>query len=158
MVTDEMVEKACLAYWGDKNMNSMFKGKTREGVGRSMRAALEAALSTDAEPVAHLVWMQGRRAIDDVEDYYEVARPGDKSVDGSDPFPVYAAPPAPFVTVKAWEWNPYRADLLRGIGNASYGPRCQPCADRELKAADKARAALERSEGSAVNNGRPEYE
>ncbi|NTJ46843.1 hypothetical protein G6K93_07425 [Agrobacterium rhizogenes] len=43
------------------------------------------------EPIAHLVWLQGRRAADDVEDYYEVARPGDKSVDGSDPFPVYAA-------------------------------------------------------------------
>ncbi|NTG61797.1 hypothetical protein G6L45_16065 [Agrobacterium rhizogenes] len=45
------------------------------------------------EPIAHLVWLQGRRAADDVEDYYEVARPGDKSVDGSDPFPVYAALP-----------------------------------------------------------------
>ncbi|NTG07185.1 hypothetical protein [Rhizobium rhizogenes] len=45
------------------------------------------------EPIAHLVWLQGRRAADDVEDYYEVARPGDKSVDGSDPFPVYAAVP-----------------------------------------------------------------
>jgi hypothetical protein len=44
------------------------------------------------EPIAHLVWLQGRRAPDDVEDYYEVARPGDKSVDGSDPFPVYASP------------------------------------------------------------------
>ncbi|NTF67915.1 hypothetical protein [Rhizobium rhizogenes] len=44
------------------------------------------------EPIAHLVWLQGRRAADDVEDYYEVARPGDKSVDGSDPFPVYASP------------------------------------------------------------------
>jgi len=43
------------------------------------------------EPIAHLVWLQGRRAPDDVEDYYEVARPGDTSVDGSDPFPVYAA-------------------------------------------------------------------
>lgn len=32
--------------------------------------------------------------------------------------------------------------VLRGIGNASYGPRCQRCADRELKAADKAREAL----------------
>ncbi|NTG01835.1 hypothetical protein G6L30_17090 [Agrobacterium rhizogenes] len=45
------------------------------------------------EPIAHLVWLQGRRAADDVEDYYEVARPGDKSVDGSDPFPVYVALP-----------------------------------------------------------------
>ncbi|SCB30741.1 hypothetical protein [Rhizobium lusitanum] len=44
------------------------------------------------EPIAHLVWLQGRRAADDVEDYYEVARAGDKSVDGSDPFPVYASP------------------------------------------------------------------
>ncbi len=45
------------------------------------------------EPIAHLVWLQGRRAADDVEDYYEVARPGDKSVDGSDPFPVYVSLP-----------------------------------------------------------------
>ena len=44
------------------------------------------------KPICHLVWRQGRRAIDDVEDYYEVARPGDKSVDGSDPFPVFLLP------------------------------------------------------------------
>ncbi len=46
------------------------------------------------EPIAHLVWLQGRLAPDDVEDYYEVARPGDTSVDGSDPFPVYRASPS----------------------------------------------------------------
>lgn len=40
--------------------------------------------------VAHLVWKQGLRAIDDLEDYYEVARDGEKSADGSEPFPVYA--------------------------------------------------------------------
>lgn len=44
------------------------------------------------KPVCHLVWLQGRRAPDDVEDYYEVARPGDKCVDGSDAFPVFAEP------------------------------------------------------------------
>jgi hypothetical protein len=52
-------------------------------------------MTVSPQPIAHLVWLQGRRAADDVEDYYEVARPGDKSVDGSDPFPVYAAPPPP---------------------------------------------------------------
>lgn len=41
------------------------------------------------KPVCYLVWKQFRRAADDVEDYYEVARPGDKCVDGSEPFPVY---------------------------------------------------------------------
>jgi hypothetical protein len=46
------------------------------------------------KPIAHLVWLQGRLAPDDVEDYYEVARPGDTSVDGSDPFPVYRASPS----------------------------------------------------------------
>lgn len=46
------------------------------------------------EPICHLVWLQGRRAADDVEDYYEVARPGDKSADGSDPFPVYSKTPS----------------------------------------------------------------
>lgn len=50
-ISDEMVEKACLAYWGEKNMTSMFGRNTREGVMQSMRNALEAALSTDAEPV-----------------------------------------------------------------------------------------------------------
>jgi hypothetical protein len=44
------------------------------------------------EPICHLVWRQGRIAIDDVADYYEVAGKGDKSVDGSDPFPVYTSP------------------------------------------------------------------
>lgn len=44
-------------------------------------------MSEDA--ICHLVWRQFRRAADDVEDYYEVARPGDKCVDGSEPFPVY---------------------------------------------------------------------
>jgi hypothetical protein len=46
-------------------------------------------MSGEQKPIAYLVWMQARLAIDDVEDYYEVARPGDKSVDGSEPFPVY---------------------------------------------------------------------
>ncbi len=54
------------------------------------------------KPVCFLVWKQGRRAVDDVEDYYEVARPGDKSVDGSDPFPVYMRKvPEGFVIVPA---------------------------------------------------------
>lgn len=42
----------------------------------------------EAKPIAHLVWQRADLG-DDVEAYYEVARPGDKSVDGSDPFPVY---------------------------------------------------------------------
>lgn len=45
------------------------------------------------KPIAHLVWLQAYNGIDDVHDYYEVARLGDKCVDGSDPFPVYATPP-----------------------------------------------------------------
>ena len=49
-------------------------------------------MSEELKPIAHLVWRQYLRAVDDVEDYYEVARPGDKSVDGSDPFPVYSLP------------------------------------------------------------------
>lgn len=44
-----------------------------------------------SEPIAYLIWLQGRPAIDDVVDYYEVARHGDKCVDGSEPFPVYGA-------------------------------------------------------------------
>jgi hypothetical protein len=44
-----------------------------------------------SKPVTHLIWCQGRPAIDDVVDYYEVATHGSKSVDGSDPFPVYDA-------------------------------------------------------------------
>jgi len=46
------------------------------------------------KPIAYLVWLQGRHAADDVEDYYAVALPGEKSVDGTDPFPVYASPEA----------------------------------------------------------------
>lgn len=59
-----------------------------------MQPSICAALSVPClqEPVAHLVWLQGRPAIDDVVDYYEVARSGDKSADGSEPFPVYAQP------------------------------------------------------------------
>ena len=76
------------------------------------RAAVSAFRSGAAgvKPIAHLVWKQGLRAADDVEDYYEVARPGDKSVDGSEPFPVYAAlaavPGEPVgVKVKPLEWK-----------------------------------------------------
>ncbi|NSZ73291.1 hypothetical protein G6L74_05980 [Agrobacterium tumefaciens] len=89
MVTDEMIRVALLAFQsGDMDWSSQDE--------ELMRFALEEALSAmpKPKPVAHLVWLQGRRAADDVEDYYEVARPGDKSVDGSDPFPVYATPPA----------------------------------------------------------------
>lgn len=75
------------------------------------RPALSAG---QAQPVAHLVWLQGRRAIDDVEDYYEVARPGDKSVDGSDPFPVYAALVPPAVP-----GEDDTRDLLMAIENAA---------------------------------------
>lgn len=89
MVTDEMIRVALLAFQsGDMDWSSQDE--------ELMRFALEEALSAmpKPKPVTHLVWLQGRRAADDVEDYYEVARPGDKSVDGSDPFPVYMHPPA----------------------------------------------------------------
>lgn len=94
MVTDEMVEKACVAYWGDKNMTSMFKGKTLEGIAKSMRAALEAALSA-SEPVAFT--SQGQIA---------AARNGSTALlyGKRDEFmnvPLYAAPPAPSLAVKA---------------------------------------------------------
>lgn len=46
----------------------------------------------DRKPIAHLVWLQSFNGIDDVHDYYEVARPGDKCVDGSPPFPVWDRP------------------------------------------------------------------
>ena len=67
------------------------------------------------KPICHLVWRQGCLAIDDVADYYEVARKGDKSVDGSDPFPVYrVAPPPPAAVqepgaVKALEWTEWKS-------------------------------------------------
>jgi hypothetical protein len=53
---------------------------------------LPSEVSDDRKPVAHLVWLQGFNGIDDVHDYYEVARPGDKCVDGSPPFPVWDRP------------------------------------------------------------------
>lgn len=76
-----------------------------QGLYRRATGETHAVLSVDApapidrvvggdKPITHLVWLQGRRGPDDVEDYYEVARPGDKCVDGSDPFPVYVSPEA----------------------------------------------------------------
>jgi hypothetical protein len=53
---------------------------------------LPGEISVEPKPIAHLVWMQSFNGIDDVHDYYEVARPGDKCVDGSDPFPVWDRP------------------------------------------------------------------
>jgi hypothetical protein len=44
------------------------------------------------EPLAYLVWLQAYNGTDDVHDYFEVARPGDKCVDGSPPFPVWGIP------------------------------------------------------------------
>lgn len=32
--------------------------------------------------------------------------------------------------------------ILRGTRNDSYGPHCEPCANKRLKASEKARAAL----------------
>lgn len=54
-----------------------------------------ALASLEAEAVCYLTWHQGFRAPDDCEEYVVVAKPGDKSCDGSPAFPVYAAPPAP---------------------------------------------------------------
>lgn len=105
-ITEAMVEAAKASLYGC-NGNPL---KTE-----NIRDALSAALSAgQAQPVAHLVWLQGRRAIDDVEDYYEVARPGDKSVDGSDPFPVYAALVPPAVP-----GEDDTRDLLMAIENAA---------------------------------------
>lgn len=77
----------------------------------------EGEKEADAEaekPIAHLVWLQGRRGPDDVEDYYEVARPGDKCVDGSDPFPVFARPSALLLEAEmALELVQQYDDLLR---------------------------------------------
>jgi len=67
-------------------------------------------VQADVRPVAHLVWLQGRPTIDDVVDYYEVARPGDKSVDGSKPLPVYTQP----IKVRE-QWQPistFTSDIL----------------------------------------------
>lgn len=46
-------------------------------------------MSEELKPFAYLIWMQGIRGPDDVEDYYEVAQPDEKSIDGSPAFPVY---------------------------------------------------------------------
>lgn len=47
-----------------------------------------------AEPVAYLTWHQGCRAPDDCEDYLNAHthKTEEKSCDGTDAFPVYAAP------------------------------------------------------------------
>lgn len=75
------------AFWWRTHFN-----KLRADAVKS-RSALVDVPAVESEPVAHLVWRQYLRAADDVEDYYEVARPGDKCVDGSAPFPVYTHPP-----------------------------------------------------------------
>ncbi|NTG94216.1 hypothetical protein [Rhizobium rhizogenes] len=77
---DEMRGKGCFTVAFQKN------GHYSEPVYSAALALLP------GEPVCHLVWRQARIAADDVQDYYDVARPGDKCVDGSEPFPVYATP------------------------------------------------------------------
>lgn len=130
MVTDEMIRVALLAFQsGDMDWSSQDE--------ELMRFALEEAFSAmpKPKPITHLVWLQGRRAADDVEDYYEVARPGDKSVDGSEPFPVYASPPALEAALSAAE--PAKADckfckgsgvefIVAGHGNINEEP-CSTC-------------------------------
>jgi hypothetical protein len=37
--------------------------------------------------------------------------------------------------------------ILRGVRNESYGPHCKRCANRRLKASEKARAAIAKAEG-----------
>lgn len=44
------------------------------------------------KPICNLVWEQARVGVDDVVDYYRVAEKGDRSVDGSAPFPVWGSP------------------------------------------------------------------
>jgi hypothetical protein len=132
-VTDEMVEVALAAFQsGDMDWSSQDE--------ELMRFALEEAFSTmpRPKPIAHLVWLQGRRSADDVEDYYEVARAGDKCADGSEPFPVYAAlSSASEEVVETWRpietaplneevflgWFDMDGDWVSEVGEGSWGWR-----------------------------------
>lgn len=123
-VTDEMVD-AELAWL--ESIRTPKSGVSGYGIVDGFRAGWAAALSSQdqepvkvqGDPVAHLVWRQARRAADDVEDYFEVARPGDKCVDGSDPFPVYLSAPLQGVeTVPPVDhvagWRPLTDDAKQG--------------------------------------------
>lgn len=100
MIPKEAIEAAISAYMKETGTEPHQLDGWFE---QAMSAALTAAFSAMSEPVCHLVWLQSRRTPDDVEDYYEVSRPGDKSVDGSDPFPVYAAPQPAAVTAHTFQ-------------------------------------------------------
>lgn len=111
MITNEMIEAAARKIdpevWANElpvptRADVLGFHERRQKSCAAAEYALTAALALiPGEPICHLVWKQARIAIDDVQDYYEVARPGDQSVDGSDPFPVYAAPALLSVAVKA---------------------------------------------------------
>lgn len=62
----------------------------------STETTVTSAHNHEPAPLTYLVWKQGRIAIDDFQDYYEVASPGAKSVDGSEAFPVWDRPTPSF--------------------------------------------------------------
>jgi hypothetical protein len=97
-------------------------GLAQETAQLEFNAAISLLLEpVSRKPVAHLVWQQGRRGIDDVEDFYEVARPGDKSIDGSDPFPVWDHPHPVANAGKIAEAEELVARLRSGLDNVDGG-------------------------------------
>ena len=100
-ITDEMVEAFGNAFW---SVNAASK---IDGERENIRAALDAALSTDAEPVAE-GWLYDQECGNAFKSYWKTI-----FID-REPGPmrgirnirkVFTAPPAPSVAVKALEWQ-----------------------------------------------------
>lgn len=70
--------------------------KSLPNFNEAMALARIALAAKQAKPVAWVTWHQGFRAPDDCEDYLNAYtyKTDEKSVDGTDAFPVYTTPPA----------------------------------------------------------------
>lgn len=86
-----------------------------------IRQAIDIALAAkQAKPVAWITWHQGCRAPDDCEDYLNAYtyKTEEKSVDGSDAFPVYATPQPAHTGQDGCQWNPDEDSVYStGCGN-----------------------------------------
>ncbi len=137
MIAPEMIEAFQAKYRELAEKNNWGASWPSEEASSELLTAALALLP--GEPVCHLVWRQARIAADDVQDYYEVARPGDKCVDGSDPFPVYVAPAPQRVTHLDPDLEPgeYIVTIVTKGGaaqiNGPVKPAQQPVAVKALK-------------------------
>ncbi len=108
MVTDEMLKRAIEAYANDTGA----EGFQLEGwIEPAIKSALEASLSA-AEPTRWM-WEERRSAESDIwDDMYDDEAPAPHKY-VRNVRPLYAAPPAPSVAVKALEWDEFSTELKR---------------------------------------------